>query len=142
MFAGTLGSQECRNAAICASTETSGNPAHRGVHLRVAHGNEDAVALDQFGEPGVQLPGEDHLKAVEHGVGNGRVADVARVRSRGWPPMPSTASAPSTRVRDFPSRSADAQSSNVISIDARTIHDLRIMVAHRFRTAYDSQLWC
>ena len=79
MFAGTLGSQECRNAAICASTETSGNPAHRGVHLRVAHGNEDAVALDQFGEPGVQLPGEDHLKAVEHGVGDGRVADVARV---------------------------------------------------------------
>ena len=37
------------------------------------------------------------------------------------------------RIRAFTSRSDDAQSSSVVSIDAPAIHDLQIMVAHGFR---------
>jgi hypothetical protein len=42
-------------------------------------------------------------------------------------------------IRAFTSRSEDAQSSSVVSIEA-PIHDLRIMVAHRFRAQQNAQL--
>jgi hypothetical protein len=44
------------------------------------------------------------------------------------------------RTRAFTSRSDDAQSSSVASIDAPAIHDLRIMVTHGFRVAEKMQL--
>jgi len=40
----------------------------------------------------------------------------------------------SRRIRPFTSRSEDAQSSSVVSIDAPVIHDLRIMETHGFRS--------
>jgi hypothetical protein len=43
-------------------------------------------------------------------------------------------------IQAFTSRSDDAQSSSVVSIDAPDIHDLRIMVTHRFRDHQETQL--
>jgi hypothetical protein len=44
------------------------------------------------------------------------------------------------RMRAFTSRSDEAQSSSVVSIDAPAIHDLQIMAWHRVRVATEMQL--
>jgi hypothetical protein len=46
----------------------------------------------------------------------------------------------SGRIRAFTSRNEDAQNSNVASIDAPVIHDLRIMETHGFRSQQKAQL--
>jgi hypothetical protein len=43
-------------------------------------------------------------------------------------------------IRAFTSRSDDTQSSSVVSINAPDIHDLPIMVTHRFRDHQETQL--
>jgi hypothetical protein len=44
------------------------------------------------------------------------------------------------RIRALTSRSDNAHGSNVVSIDVPDIHDLRIMVAHRFSEPQKTQL--
>ena len=105
---------------------------------------DDIVAHDVAQRIGIPTP-RPRIACCRHGPGSpaasARIQPVLRRSSpsrpsRNRPAFVATRSCVNNgRIRFLISRSDDAHNSSVSSIDAARVHDLRIMVAHGFRTS-------